>query len=267
MKKLLAISILLLSLCNMNVVRCALMRLGDDSGDGMSRVVVSEDAELRDQAEHAKKLSILPQGVIAIIDGYYAAGPHLLPRIEALKLVFGKHGTEGVKISTKKGKIFLPVKRDLKLVRDLFGDSTGLFGVITCTPTRCGPIKKRSLMFIQETYVNGLPQNSISCCITSEQSFSSLTKAKAACMQEIETAEGKKEFQIFTPLIEGEEEAYSVPCWYSFDENKSALLRKISFRGYVASLAAIAIPFQVKNEKKTKKRKREAANPSLLFDH
>jgi len=115
MKKLLVISILLLSLCNMNVVRCALMHFGDNSGDGMSRVVVSEDAELRDQADHANHLCRLTRYIRAIIDGY-AAGPHLLPRIEAhySKLVFEGYFTKGVKISTKK-KYFRRMLREFPL--------------------------------------------------------------------------------------------------------------------------------------------------------
>gem|GEM_PF-2337307 len=218
------------------------MRLGDNSGDGMSRVVVSEDAELRDQADHAKHLCRLTRYIRAIIDGY-AAGPHLLPKIHVdPKRLVERDGKEGIKIPAKEDIIlFVPSYVKLQEINILFADSTGFFAVKTKTIERplnfsgyrWTTVDNRSLFF-QDTYANGLLQTSmyayagsleeiynhqppsskarveesIANKVSCWQPFSGLNQATAVHMRVVKTAEGEKELRVFIPPIEGEEETY-----------------------------------------------------------
>ncbi len=265
MKRLLVMSFLLLFLCSMGVVRCALQPFERGSRDGMSQADIEESIELRDQGDHADQLCLLSKDIRDIIDGY-ATGPHLFPRI---KLENWKHwelvegfGQQGIKIPGKEVIIFfLSSYINLRKIAFLSGDSTGVFGVTAEHNDR-----RIDYTIFQETRANGKESKSL-LCFTSHPPFEFLNAAAAVGIAVTETGAGKN----FTLFTSGEDDdvPYNVPA---FDERgKSALLeRKIGVvgllkPGYVESLAAVA--FLVKNERKAKKRKREAGNPSLLFDH
>src|SRR5258708_1253182 len=97
MKKLLAVSILLLSLCEMNVVRCAFQPF--EGG--------------RSQVNDGEGLHLFPKPIRSF-------------RIE-------EKGLDGIRAWLKGKSIFFPIPRSIDLyeVGVFFGDPTGFFGVVS----------------------------------------------------------------------------------------------------------------------------------------